>query len=290
MPTFSPLAATNEKIRPLDAIWNEEDDEEQAPVAQNRSCVLKVINNSYAQHIKLFVLAFVALIHFWYLNEFLVKFAAFDKMAQDVRYVKPYGTNYANDYLSIQYTHQALIDYKKNLWLTVGAMCASLAATASLLTIYSSPHDGYNRAATNLIRIFDFSSFLFITFLLFARISYAIRLSTNAQPSLRAASRISQTIFDEFGATLDCRLHPTMDEKNCASEIVTSAFPLHFLEYLVILCVLTAAYIGLAYLIEWCIRHYFPPTHEKLTPISAISRNLVASSRCSSDNSVLIAA
>lgn len=289
MPAFTPLAATNEKSQ-LDAIWNEEDVEEQAPIVKNRPFIAKIFNDSIAQHAKLIVLAILAMIHFYYLNDFLRKFAVYERLAIDVKYVKAHGSNYRNDMEYIQYTLQALVDYKKNLWLTVGAMCASLAATASLLTTYSGPKETYNRTAMILIRIFDYLVFLFITFLLFARISCAIVLVVNAEKSLLAAQRISPIIYKELEHSLNCVLDGFVPQVSCTNEIIESAFPIHFIEYLVILCILTAAYIGLAYLIQWCIRHFFPPTHQKLSPISAISRNLVGPSRCSSDNSVLIAA
>ena len=48
MPAFTPLAATNEKNRPLDAIWsNEEDDEEQETVVEKRGIVAKLFNVSW---------------------------------------------------------------------------------------------------------------------------------------------------------------------------------------------------------------------------------------------------
>ncbi|EFP07396.1 hypothetical protein GCK72_006283 [Caenorhabditis remanei] len=291
MPAFTPLAATNEKNRPLDAIWsNEEDDEEQETVVEKRGIVAKLFNSSNAQHAKLLVLAVLALVHFYYLNDFLVKFAAVDEMSQDARYIKASGPNYAMDMASVRYTFQGFIDYKKNLWMTVGAMCASLATTASLLTIYSGPRDAFNRAAMIVIRVFDLCAFLFISFLLFARISSAVVINHTTQHSLRAASRISSNIVNDLANTLSCTVEPRDELPICSRQIIDSIFPVKLIEYLIILCLLTGAYIGLAYLIEWCIRHFFPPTHEKLTPISAISRNLVASSRCSSDNSVLIAA
>uniref|UniRef100_A0A1I7TUW5 Uncharacterized protein n=1 Tax=Caenorhabditis tropicalis TaxID=1561998 RepID=A0A1I7TUW5_9PELO len=292
MPAFTPLAATNEKSSPLDVLWaSEEDLEDHRPVIKNRGFVSKVFNSRNAQHVKLVVLAILALVHFYYLNDFLVKFAAFDEMEQTSKYMyTSMRSDHRLDYASIQYTFKGFIDYKKNLWMTVGAMCASLATTASLLTIYSGPRDAFNRAAMLVIRVFDLCAFIFISFLLFARISTAIVINHTTQQSLRAASRISPRLINNLGNTLSCTVEPRDELPICSQEIIDSIFPVKLIEYLIILCLLTGAYIGLAYLIEWCIRHFFPPTHEKLTPISAISRNLVASSRCSSDNSVLIAA
>lgn len=46
----------------------------------------------------------------------------------------------------------------------------------------------------------------------------------------------------------------------CSVVIERSIFPIIILKYLIVLCVLTAAYILLAYIIEYCIRHWFPPS------------------------------
>ncbi|EGT48261.1 hypothetical protein CAEBREN_28726 [Caenorhabditis brenneri] len=292
MPTFTPLAAANEKRRPIDVDWSimDDGDDDSYIEVKERGFVAKVFNSLNAQRAKLLALFLLAVIHFYYLNDFLRKFAAFENMTQDARYIKATGPSYRVDIASIKYTFEGFIDYKKNLWMTVGAMCASLATTASLLTIYRGPSDAFNRAAVIVIRVFDLCAFLFIAFLLFARISAAVIINHTTQYSLRAASRISSSLVNDIGNALSCTVERRDEHPLCSHQIIESIFPVKLIEYLIILCLLTGAYIGLAYLIEWCIRHFFPPSHDKLTPISAISRNLVSSSRCSSDNSVLIAA
>uniref|UniRef100_A0A8R1I509 Uncharacterized protein n=1 Tax=Caenorhabditis japonica TaxID=281687 RepID=A0A8R1I509_CAEJA len=290
MPAFTPLATTNEKNHANDVVWsNDDEDDNVGQIEENRSLIGAIFNSRNAQHAKLFVLAALALIHFNYLNDFLVKFAAMDQLTQRVEYMKPVTMDYRVDVASVKYTFQGFIDYKKNLWMTVGAMCASLATTASLLTIYSGPRDVFNRAAMAVIRIFDLCAFLFIAFLLFARISAAVVIDHTTQHALRCAARISTNLVAELGNGLSCTIEHRDELPVCSRAIIESIFPVKLIEYLIILCILTGAYIGLAYLIEWCIRHFFPPTHAKLTPISAISRNLIVGSK-GSDNSVLIAA
>ncbi|CAI2343527.1 unnamed protein product [Caenorhabditis sp. 36 PRJEB53466] len=292
MPTFTPLAATNEKSAKIPVVWHEEEEEEEEePVAENRGIVAFIFNSRNAQHAKLLVLTALALIHFYFLNDFLVKFAAMDRLTRDVDYVRHSNMDNRMDVSSVKYTFQGFIDYKKNLWMTVGAMCASLATTTSLLTIYSGPRDAFNRAAMVVIRVFDLCAFLFIAFLLFARISAAVIITHTTQYSLRAAGRISDSLITDLGNALSCTIEQRDDLPICNRAIIDSIFPVKLIEYLIILCLLTGAYIGLAYLIEWCIRHFFPPTHSKLTPISAISRNLITGSQGSNlDDSVLIAA
>lgn len=182
-------------------------------------------------------------------------------MAQDARYIKPSGINHRMDMASVRYTFQGFIDvsfkcltdlkckkifqYKKNLWMTVGAMCASLATTASLLTIYSSPRDVFNRAAMAVIRVFDLCAFMFISFLLFARISSAVIINHTTQHSLRAASRISVNLVNDLGNSLSCTVEPRGELPICSRQIIDSIFPVQVIEYLIILCILTGAYIGL---------------------------------------------
>ena len=129
--------------------------------------------------------------------------------------------------------------------MTVGAMCASLATTASLLTIYSGPRDAFNRAAMIVIRVFDLCAFLFISFLLFARISSAVVINHTTQHSLRAASRISSNIVNDLANTLSCTVEPRDELPICSRQIIDSIFPVKLIEYLIILCLLTGAYIGL---------------------------------------------
>lgn len=45
---------------------------------------------------------------------------------------------------------------------------------------------------------------------------------------------------------------------HCFEIVINSIFPMFILKFLVILAVVTILYLALAYLLEWCIKHWFP--------------------------------
>lgn len=131
MPAFTPLAAPNEKNQPLEVVWTQDEDEDdQSVILENRGIIASIFNvtttfysliisryfqSRNAQHAKLLALAALALIHFYYLNDFLVKFAAMDQLTRDSNYIKPANIEYRLDVASIKYTFQGFIDVRINL-------------------------------------------------------------------------------------------------------------------------------------------------------------------------------
>ncbi|VDM64474.1 unnamed protein product [Angiostrongylus costaricensis] len=152
------------------------------------------------------------------------------------------------------------IDYKKNLWMTVSAMCASLSTSAIIVLFYNIYWPNMNRLTKTVVCVVDTVAFLSLPFLLGARMMIALNLTTYVEPSLRAASRLVPTngLMDE----LKCSVVPKESLPLCSVIVERSIFPVVVLKFLIVLCVLTAAYILLAYLIEYCIRHWFPPSDQ----------------------------
>ncbi|VDN30923.1 unnamed protein product [Cylicostephanus goldi] len=154
--------------------------------------------------------------------------------------------------------NSSLLQYKKNLWMTVGAMCASLSTSAIIIFFYNTYWHQMSKVTTAVVRIVDTVAFLSLPFLLGARLMIAVNIMTYLEPSLHAASRLVST--NAFMNELVCSIIPRESLPLCSAVIERSIFPILVLKYLLILCILTAAYIMLAYLIEYCIRHWFPPS------------------------------
>ncbi|VDM66373.1 unnamed protein product, partial [Strongylus vulgaris] len=148
--------------------------------------------------------------------------------------------------------------YKKNLWMTVGAMCASLSTSAIIIFFYNTYWHQMSKITTAVVRIVDMVAFLSLPFLLGARLMIAMNITTYLEPSLQAASRLIST--NTFMNELVCSIIPRESLPLCSAVVERSIFPILILKYLIVLCVLTVVYILLAYLIEYCIRHWFPPS------------------------------
>uniref|UniRef100_A0A0K0DNJ2 G_PROTEIN_RECEP_F1_2 domain-containing protein n=1 Tax=Angiostrongylus cantonensis TaxID=6313 RepID=A0A0K0DNJ2_ANGCA len=161
--------------------------------------------------------------------------------------------------LSLFWNLFSQFQYKKNLWMTVSAMCASLSTSAIIVLFYNTYWPNMNRL-TKTVCMVDTVAFLSLPFLLGARMMIALNLTTYIQPSLRAASRLVPT--NELMDELKCSIVPMESLPLCSVIVERSIFPVVVLKFLIVLCVLTAAYILLAYLIEYCIRHWFPPSDQ----------------------------
>jgi hypothetical protein len=44
----------------------------------------------------------------------------------------------------------------------------------------------------------------------------------------------------------------------CSERILRSVFPVDLLKFLLVLCVMTLAYLLVAYIIYWCVKHWVP--------------------------------
>jgi hypothetical protein len=57
---------------------------------------------------------------------------------------------------------------------------------------------------------------------------------------------------------VQCSIQPREKMSFCSDLILRSVFPVDLLKFLLILCVMTLAYLLVAYLIYWCIKHWIP--------------------------------
>ncbi|WKX92940.1 hypothetical protein Q1695_010735 [Nippostrongylus brasiliensis] len=212
----------------------------------------------YPHHLKMMVLFVIAALHLAYTREFLSTFRAYESLAGQVEFrASPALENHDGINL-VRFVMIAFIDYKKNLWMTVGAMCASLSTSAIILFFYNAYWNQMCRVTRAVVCVVDLVAFLSLPFLLGARLLIATNLITYIEPSLRAASRLVST--GSFMNELTCSIIARESLPLCSVVLERSIFPVLILKYIIVLCVLTAAYIMLAYLIEYCIKHWFPPS------------------------------
>ncbi|KAK6023690.1 hypothetical protein OSTOST_10519 [Ostertagia ostertagi] len=152
--------------------------------------------------------------------------------------------------------------------MSVGAICASLATSAIILFFYNSYWNPVNRITKIVVYVVDMMALLSLPFLLGAGLMIAFLLGAGLmiamyptsciEPSLHSASRLVST--SGFVSELMCSIIARESLPLCSVVLERSIFPVLILKYLIVLCVLTAAYIMLAYLIEYCIKHWFPPS------------------------------
>ncbi|KAK6736795.1 hypothetical protein RB195_019473 [Necator americanus] len=220
------------------------------------------VEQFYPHHLKMFVLFIIAALHLAYTREFLTTFRAYESLANQVEFRASPGIESRDDINLVRFVMIAFVDYKKNLWMTVGAMCASLSTSAIIVFFYNTYWHQMSKITRVVVCVVDMVAFLSLPFLLGARLMIAVNLTTYLEPSLRAASRLVST--NTFMNDLVCSIITRESLPLCSMVVERSIFPILILKYLIVLCVLTAAYILLAYIIEYCIRHWFPPSdHEE---------------------------
>uniref|UniRef100_A0A7I4Y4B3 G protein-coupled receptor n=1 Tax=Haemonchus contortus TaxID=6289 RepID=A0A7I4Y4B3_HAECO len=223
-----------------------------------RGCLNFFVEQFYPHHLKMMVLFVIAALHLAYTREFLSTFRAYESLVNQVEYRASPGSDSQGDINLVRFVMIAFVDYKKNLWMTVGAMCASLSTSAIILFFYNSYWSQMSRVTKAVVCVVDMLALLSLPFLLGARLMIATNLTTYIEPSLHAASRLVST--SGFMNELKCSIIARESLPLCSVVLERSIFPVLILKYLIVLCVLTAAYIMLAYLIEYCIRHWFPPS------------------------------
>uniref|UniRef100_A0A1I7X156 Uncharacterized protein n=1 Tax=Heterorhabditis bacteriophora TaxID=37862 RepID=A0A1I7X156_HETBA len=236
-----------------------------------------ICSTSYSQYFKLMVLLVTAAFHVGYVNDFLVTFRAFESLANQVEENAAPIENNLSDVATVRFVMTALVDYKKNLWVSVGAMCASLSTSSFFVLLIDYYGSKYHRATIGLVRVVDFCAFVALPFLITARLMIAQNLETYMDPALRAAGRLADP--QQFINELKCSITMRENLPLCAVVMERAIFPVKVLEYLIILCILTGAYILLAYLIEYCIRHWFPPNRNSRTPVQKPLQPLVIPSK-----------
>uniref|UniRef100_A0A7E4VZE4 Dendritic cell-specific transmembrane protein-like domain-containing protein n=1 Tax=Panagrellus redivivus TaxID=6233 RepID=A0A7E4VZE4_PANRE len=220
----------------------------------------------YAHIMKIVALFIIAVVHLVYMQPFLDAFVAIDSYAEKVvaKYPATLQTPHGLDTRAISRQVALLQDYKHNIWMTVGAMCVSLSTTCFFLFLL--PVTPVRRLHVNLIKIVDIVSFAFLPAMLGSRIVVAEMVRNGLRGALQTAHQL--TSANRLMNTLVCSIHDREGLPNCADLVLRSILPIVVLKYLFILAILTLAYIALAYLIEYCIRHWFPPTHSKHTSSS----------------------
>ncbi|CAJ0945670.1 unnamed protein product, partial [Mesorhabditis belari] len=219
----------------------------------------------YAQYFKLLVLFVFALAHVFYITDFLEIFRIYEETEVNVDSRYPGTAN--QDANGVRFVMHLLVEYKKNLWMSVAAMCASLSASCFFLLLIN--EDTCYRFYLVLMRILDIVSFLSLPLLLIFRIMTVAQLNRHLNRVLVGLSRLSDP------SVLMNRLKCSIEEREnlvlCSLVIERSIFPVIVLEYLLVLAIITAAYIGLAYLIVYCIKHWFP--HQR-KPYRSVSQRL----------------
>ncbi|OZC04948.1 hypothetical protein X798_08066 [Onchocerca flexuosa] len=218
---------------------------------------------AYAQYMKLVALFVFAVVHIMYMIPFLNTFAAV-VCSVDMTDVMLNVESY-----HLRHFIETLIDYKKNMWMIVGSMCVALSTSCFILMLNASSR---KVAYDIVIRGIDLLTFGTLPFFLFARL---ILLDSISEQLPIALYEIQFAQYSEqLSAALHCSFVPIKEVSLCDQVIRNTLFPTYIIKFLIILAILTIAYMLLAYLIEWCLRHWFPPqcNHSKhasiYTPIS----------------------
>jgi hypothetical protein len=212
----------------------------------------------YAHLLKLITLFSIAVAHLVYMQSFLDSYSALEDYSQKLiqKYPTQLQTPHGLDTRVVQHQLNLLADYKKNVWMTVGAMCVALSTSCFFLFLL--PISQIRRININIMKIIDFIAFASIPMMLLARSFVAEAVRPTIQNALQTAHKIASA--DKLMNSLVCSIHYRENLPYCSDLILESIFPVVLLKYLLILTILTLAYIALAYLIEWCIRHWFPPS------------------------------
>jgi len=214
----------------------------------------------YAHLLKIFTLFALAVAHLVYIQPFLDSYSALEDYNQRIlqKYPHQQFSPHGLDTRAVHRQLEYLSDYRKNIWMTVGAMCIALSTSCFFLFIL--PISSIRKLNVNIMKIIDLISFGSIPMMLMNRSLVADSVRVSLQESLQTAHKIAPA--DRLMNNLICTIHYRDGLPFCSELILNSIFPVILLKYLLILTILTLAYIGLAYLIEYCIRHWFPPSED----------------------------
>ncbi|VDK71717.1 unnamed protein product [Litomosoides sigmodontis] len=215
---------------------------------------------AYAQYMKLVALFIFAVVHVIYMIPFLHTFAAVASSV-DISDVTP---NIGS--LHLQHFIETLADYKKNMWMIVGSMCVALSTSCFILMLNTSSH---KIAYDIVMRGVDLLTFGTLPFFLVARLILLNSIFEQLPVVLREIQFVPYS--KQLSATLHCSFVSIKEVSLCDQVIRNALFPAYIIKFLIILAILTIAYMLLAYLIEWCLRHWFPPqcNHSKHKSIYA---------------------
>ncbi|KAI6184618.1 hypothetical protein M3Y97_00615800 [Aphelenchoides bicaudatus] len=150
-----------------------------------------------------------------------------------------------------------LADYRRNNWMCVAAMCVALCTSSFFLFIL--PITEVCKKRELVMGVLDLISFSAIPLLLTTRIFIVEALHQSLAPAILGAHKLLPA--ERAMNFLQCTVYQRERLPFCSDVVLSTIFPVILLKYLIILALLTLLYIGVAYLIEWCIRHFFPHKH-----------------------------
>uniref|UniRef100_A0A915PSR8 ABC transmembrane type-1 domain-containing protein n=1 Tax=Setaria digitata TaxID=48799 RepID=A0A915PSR8_9BILA len=216
--------------------------------AQSLFCLVLQSQTAYAQYMKLITLFVFAVVHAMYMIPFLNTFAA---VASNVDVTDVISNNAL---LHLRHFVETLADYKKNMWMIVGSMCVALSTSCFILMLNASSRKATYDIIVRLILLNSISEQLPI-------VLHEIQFLPH---------------FKQLSTTLHCSFVPVVEVPLCIQVIQNALFPIYIIKFLIILAILTIAYMLLAYLIEWCLRHWFPPqcSHSKRSVYASIAMAL----------------
>lgn len=200
----------------------------------------------FAQCLKLLALFSVAIVHLLYLHPFLELFTQLEE------YVEQFDLTVAP---SIKNCLHDLANYKKNIWMAVAVLCAAL-STSSFFLFFLPSASPIRKSYVYLVGFIDAISFGCLPFFFYTRASIVQRVQQRISHVLREAHKIVSA--EKLMNDAQCSIQPREKLPFCSDLILRSIFPVDLLKFLLVLCVMTLAYLLVAYIIYWCIKHWIP--------------------------------
>ncbi|CAK5088150.1 unnamed protein product [Meloidogyne enterolobii] len=216
----------------------------------------------FAQCLKLLVLFFVAIAQILYLHPFLELFSHLEEYSAKFEFLQSFQSKQTK-ILIFDSLHD-LNEYKKNIWMTVAVLCASLSTCSFFLFILPS-NCSIRQWHIYLVGVLDAFSFACLPFLFSTRACIIQRVKMHFGQALVEAHRIGSA--EKLMNKAQCSILPREKLPLCSDLILRSIFPIDLLKFLLILCAMTLAYLFVAYLIYWCIKHWVP--HSDITQSSS---------------------
>lgn len=202
---------------------------------------------------KLLALFVIAAVHVTYMGSFLKSFAALADYTDRINMKASASESYP-----LRYQMELLSDYKKNMWMTVGSMCVALSTSCFFLLLNTSAQESIYIIVMRFVDLLAFST---LPALLLARSILVHSIHAHLPEILL---KMQALYFpNEITASLQCSMVPRENVPLCSTVILNSLFPMFIIKYLIVLAILTITYMAVAYLIEWCLKHWFPPSYHR---------------------------
>ncbi|TMS34022.1 hypothetical protein L596_001687 [Steinernema carpocapsae] len=213
----------------------------------------------FSHYFKLVALFTIAVCHMVYMMPYLRSYEGVHNYVQEIsyKYDRTLITPNGDDTRVLHYQLDVMNSYKQNIWMTIGSMCVALSTSSFFLFITPTTH--VRKLHLVIMQTVDLIAFITIPILLSVRMAIVQAVERGLQLALLGANKVASS--SNFEDHLQCSIRPRENIEDCAKVVMESVFPVVLLKYLLILCVMTVAYILLAYLIVYCIRHWFP--HDK---------------------------